>query len=440
MNCSYFFKLYACQISVGGARIRGQGGLKAVRRPFYIYAEGMVLLTIKKRKPVIWGIDDGYGDGKGVTGEGTGEDVTSEDTAWEVFEKTGKLLIPYYVAPYRKPKRRNPDEKIDLLSHITVIMPDGAKYIVGQGAIDQDTNGVWEAPEDKHSTDNFPIYLTTFLGIMAKGDEVSVDSLGMGLPVEYEEDEARHEQLKQLILEKAWHKCTIILADGKTILEPSVNVKNLIIKKQAESALFDQYLDDEGEIQNKDLQKQFNIVADIGARTYNIFALRGLTPVDDMIFQTDDGMYVPYELIRKQLEELRGAPLNNIQVPSIIRSGKYLNASNEEVDISTKIVAPQYRAHASKCANILKTTGRNWMGQAHRIIWVGGGPEQLKEYILQFTANIKAEQIFAGRFSNANGQRKIAARYLKFLEKKEKAAIKVKIGSAESEIAASSEE
>jgi len=210
-----------------------------------------------------------------------------------------------------------------------------------------------------------------------------------------------------------WHKCSIKLANDEEFYR-EVNVKDMLIRKQGECALFDQYLHEEANITDENFPKQFNVVADVVAGTFNIYAMKNLVPVDGMCFQTNDGMFGEngaYQLILAGLVNLRGGPVADMQFPNVIREGKFLNVESKETNIR-QMVESAYEIRANTLASVLNTKLKNIWTQVYRVIWVSGGVEQEKKYIANLMGD-KVVQIFGDRFSNARGGRKIVLRYAK---------------------------
>lgn len=343
---------------------------------------------------VIWSWDDGYGDNKGTNG-------------------AKNYLVPSYVTLWRQPPTAEltPGGKTnaDPYAYISVTY-DGKKYLVGQGAINQDSNGAWIGGMNKHADRNFPVLLATFLGLMAEDYEterVVVDVLSMGLPIDAYKLPERHELLQKLVIEKPWHVVEIELYNGKKF-KREINVKELLIKEQPFGSLCDVFLDDKGDIKDKKIPQQFNLVADLGARTFNMYGINGLEPFADLIDQTLDGMFEAYKLVGKELETQRGGKIQDIKLPSIVQSGEFLDASGETLDI-TDVREWAYDVHANKVANIVLTKAATMLPFINRIIWTGGGAEVLQSRLEAYMEG--RNPVFLGRYSTAIGLWKFAVRY-----------------------------
>ncbi|MCY9738195.1 ParM/StbA family protein [Paenibacillus alvei] len=355
-------------------------------------------------KPIVWSIDDGYGDIKAYNGQPIGKIKEDEKlNSYEYFQRTGLLLIPSYVTTYRpKPVVDLEDgEKEDPFSYIAVTY-NGRKYIVGQGAIDQDSRATWVGGNNKHKDYLFPVILATTLGLLASQEKSMVDLLSMGLPVEVEEDPKRRELLEKLVLKL--HEIEIELADG-TKFKRETYVKDLDIKKQPFGSLCDVILDNEGNISDKEIAAGYNVIGDIGARTLNVFTLNALEPVRDLCFQTNDGMFEAYKLINTYIREKTGSFVAEGKLPSIIATGK----------VQGKDIIPDkeycYQIHSNTISNQMDTRLANSWAVIDRIIWTGGGGEQLKSNLEDMFDEV--QQIFLNRFSTAIGLRKQALRNYK---------------------------
>ncbi|ARF70749.1 hypothetical protein B7C51_25085 (plasmid) [Paenibacillus larvae subsp. pulvifaciens] len=373
-----------------------------------------------KNESVVWSIDDGYGDVKACNGVVNGVVEEGENlNTWEYFQRTGNLLIPSYVTLWRdRPdKELKEGEKVDPLSYIYVEY-EGVEYLVGQGAVEQDTKGSWVGGKNKHADIDFPVILATTLGLLAKQEKEMVDCLVMGLPVENEEEEDRRLLLEKLVLgdgKPKFHEVRIVLADG-TELERSICVNHLEIKKQPFGSLCSVILDNEGEISNATVASGFNIISDIGARTLNVYTLSALEPIRDYCFQTNDGMFSAYEEIGTFIQKKTGDHVPDIKLPKIIERGRV-----GDLDI-TPYKESIYKRHANKIVNILEKRFVNAWPQVNRIIYTGGGGELLKNKIISTYDMLlnKKEMIFLNRFSTAEGLQRHGKRIVKRKKSKSK--------------------
>lgn len=335
----------------------------------------------------VWSYDDGYGDNK-------------------LYDGVTELLIPSYVTTYR-PRMK---QEIDALTaqqpddYIVIEYEDGKKYLVGKGAIAQDSRGSAILGDNKHLDKRFIHMWRACLGRLATKEDNFVDVLVMGLPVDAEEDPERHELLQGLILNQT-HSFTIHLADG-TSHRRNIQVKELLIKKQPFGSQCDVMLDDEGELSNEDIAGGFNVIADIGAGTFNVYALNALEPVKDLSFHTNDGMYTAYEEVNLTIEDITGSKLPDAKLPTVINVDRQIQGVSLE-----DATEEAFDNLANTVVGIIEKACKNSWSQIKRVIWTGGGSVLCKEAIEHYMP--KRNKIFLGRFSTARGLRKAGVRHFK---------------------------
>jgi plasmid segregation protein ParM len=352
------------------------------------------------KEPIVWAYDDGYGDNK-------------------LFDGERELLIPSVVSQWRpKMKQEIQVGKIaEPYSYITALV-DGKKYLIGEGAVQQDTTASANLRSDKHNDKLFPIMLKACLGLLATEEQTFVDVLVMGLPVEAEEMEGRHKILQDMIL--GLHHVELTLADG-TVLNREFHIKELMIKKQPFGSQCDIMLDMEGELSNEEVAGGFNVIADVGAGTFNCYTLNALQPIKDLSFNTFDGMYRAYEEVNEKIAEELGQPTQDAKLPSLInKEGKI-----QDLDLS-EFKEDAYDNLANTVVGIVEKRMKNSWSQIKRIIWTGGGGDLLKGSIEKYMPN--RNKIFLGRFSTVRGLWKLGKRHIK-----NKTATKAKVEKKESE-------
>ena len=329
-----------------------------------------------------WSLDDGYGDVKGCNGSNT-------------------LLLPAFVTKYRPLQKSDfGTEKIDPFSHVTVEI-NGNKYLVGRGALEQDTTLNWTGGENKHLDINFPVLLFGSLALMAgENKSVTLEPLVMGLPVKASESEERNATLKRIAIGK--HNVIVSLADGTT-KEVNITVKDLLCKKQPFGSFCDLLLDKSGNIADRKLAKQFTVVVDIGARTLNIYTLDALTPIYDLCDTTNDGVYTAYEMVKQQLENRLSMTIPDGRLPYIINRGEI-----KGMDIRPFIDA-SYKILANKIATRVETLLVNSWIMVDRIIFTGGGSVLMEQHLKKAFADKNAT--FLDRYATARGFYKYGVRH-----------------------------
>lgn len=337
---------------------------------------------------IVWANDDGYGDNKLTDGE-------------------TDLLIPSYVTTYRPRMRQeidsltppNPDD------YIVIEYDDGKRYLVGQGAVQQDSRGSAILGDNKHLDKRFIHMWRACMGRLAKKEDTFVDVLVMGLPVDAEEDPERHELLQNLIVGQT-HSFTLHLGDG-TSHRRNIQIKELVIKKQPFGSQCDIMLDDEGEVSDPEIASGYNVIADIGAGTFNVYALNKLEPVKDLSFHTNDGMFTAYDEVNETaILPITGTKLPDAKLPHVINVDKAIQGESL-VDAT----AEAYDNLANTVVGIIEKSCKNSWSLIKRVIWTGGGSVLLRESIEHYMP--KRNKVFLTRFSTARGLRKYGVRHYK---------------------------
>lgn len=330
-----------------------------------------------------WALDDGYGDLKGHNGGAT-------------------LLVPSYYTNWRPPQKAdfNDGKALDQYSHITAEI-DGAKYLIGKGAIQQDTKLAWTGGENKHLDLGFPLLLKTSLALMSEqSNEVQLEPLVMGLPVKADDNEERQKLLQNIVLGE--HNIKLTLADGIT-MEKNIVVKELLVKKQPFGSFCDVIMDMNGNMKDKKLASQFNVVIDIGARTLNIYTLDALDPIYDLSDTTNDGVYTAYEWVRHFIEGELKLPVTTGRMPYIIEKKEI-----KGLDL-TQVIRKSYETLVNEISKVINTMFVNSWAFVDNIIITGGGSEVLKPWLQ--TAFQDKSVIFLGRYSTVRGLLKYGVRH-----------------------------
>lgn len=219
------------------------------------------------------------------------------------------------------------------------------------------------------------------------------------MPVLADEDPKRHKLLYDLIVKTHHVKISV---NGKELEEKEITVKNLIIRKQPFGSLCDVILDKDGKIIHQDIAKGYNVIADIGARTFNLYTLNKLRPIADKSTSTQHGMYSAYQTVNKWIESNLGSPIPDGKIKSYIDEGKIKGYS------LAKITEFAYRQLANRIKGVIEKTFINNWAMVDRIIFTGGGATEklLKPYLEEAFKDKKVEIIFLGRYNTVNGLRK----------------------------------
>ncbi|ALA07136.1 putative ParM [Brevibacillus phage SecTim467] len=359
-------------------------------------------------RELVWAMDDGFGDDKGFDGEET-------------------LLVPNYIKPVGRiytddeTSDISPDERIIAEVHEKIKQPrikfedaEGEfpadqyrteKYIVGIGALEKEKGSDWNGSlEFKHMDVDFKPYLSTCLCLMAERypEEIEVDLLVMGLPVDEHEKGDRKTFLKSLAV--GTHHVTITKGNEEPFTR-IVHVKDVLIYKQPMGTVYFYVFDDMGKFKKDSIAEDFNVVSDIGARTHNVYACKEMRKEDDYLGSSESGIYSAYEFVRDQLA--------NMDIKVTVAQ---LVARLETKEINGYDFAPlldkAYQRLASTIIKELTTKIQQSKDTINRIIFTGGGSEVLKEYLLPLAKAVfkKQEIIWGDRFTTVKGYRNAGVR------------------------------
>ena len=79
------------------------------------------------------------------------------------------------------------------------------------------------------------------------------------------------------------------------------------------------------------IAKGYNVIADIGARTFNLYALNKLKPIADKSTNTNHGMYSAYQTVNKWIESNLGSAIPDGKIKNYIDEGKIKGYSLEKI-------------------------------------------------------------------------------------------------------------
>lgn len=331
-----------------------------------------------------WALDDGYGDLKGHNG-------------------SSALLVPSFCTGWRPHQKSDFNSiKIDPYSHITVEV-EGNKRLIGRGALEQDTKLNWTGGENKHLDQNFPTLLNGMLAIMAgELKSVTLAPLVMGLPVKAGDSEDRTALLKRIVAGK--RDVLVTLATGKQH-KVTIDIKEVLCKKQPFGSFCDIILDKTGNIINKKLAQQFNVVVDIGARTLNIYTLDALQPIYDLCDTTNDGVYSAYRGVKQYIETQLGQQIPEGKLPYIINKGEIRGIPLKGA------LGDSYNTLANIITTKIETLLVDSWVMVDNIIFTGGGSVVLRPWLDKIL--IGKPTTFLGRYSTARGLFKYGVRSAK---------------------------
>lgn len=327
---------------------------------------------------VVEALDDGYGDFK--------------------YNSTGKPdLIPSFVSTFKEKSEEYVNKELKYVASEI----NGYKYVVGDYAIKLDSNIRWTGGENKHNDKNFPILFKTCLGLMSQTNRKEVDILLMNLPIKYYTDD----RIKLLTrITKGTHEVAISF-DGKNFNRKVITIHDVVIKRQPFGSLCELMLNGNGDIEDYELAKGFNVLVDIGARTLNIMTLNSLDMVPELTTHTSDGMYSSYLQVGRYLENEFGGLIPDGKLPLIMKE-KQLRGRD-----LTSLIDQVYENQANIIINTLDKLLINSWNFVDNVIFTGGGAEILKTYFDKDLYGVN--KLFLDRYANVKGLRKYGIRLAK---------------------------
>lgn len=350
----------------------------------------------------VWAMDDGFGDDKGYDGMRT-------------------LLVPNYIKPLGRMYSDDEAADIDPDERIIAEVQDEygrtEKFIVGVGAMEKEKGSDWNGSvEFKHMDVDFKPYLSTCLCLMAEDypeDRVIVDMLVMGLPVDEHEKDERKKFLKNLAMGE--HTVTITKGYNEPFTK-TVIVKDVLIYKQPMGTIYYYVFDENGKFKSNSIADDFNVVSDIGARTHNVYACKGMVKEDDYLGNSESGIYSAYEFVRDQLAA-QGIDVTISQLVARLKT-KEINGYN-----FAPLLEKALQRLASTIIKELATRVQQSKDTINRIIFTGGGSEVLRRYLEPMAKSVfkKQEIVWGDRFTTVKGYRNAGVRALANKRKKVKA-------------------
>src|SRR5690554_5646435 len=280
-----------------------------------------------------------------------------------------------------------------------IIEVDNERYFVGDLAIRQSELMQSTIAKSRiNSIENRILFMTAFGLLDGPGTGISKFNLVTGLPVdEYTEfRETLSDQLKDT------HSIKLIVdkVDNKLI-----EVINCKVIPQPFGTLFNQLLDEYGNIQDKGLAGQKIGVVDIGFRTSDFAVSDRLEFVDKLSQTSNTALSTAYKVIARKLKDKYDINKAVYQLDNIIRN-RSLTYNGREIDI-TDLVDKAFTLTAENIASEIKTLWPDsW--ELDRILITGGGGLALKPYFKRYLDNYTV--IPSGQFSNVNGYLKVAKR------------------------------
>jgi plasmid segregation protein ParM len=330
----------------------------------------------------VWSVDAGYGYNK-MDRKGTPEQMSS---AMSLFKPKPPVEDIQAANPITRPK-------------YFAFKVDNRRHILGDYVPILDPNLTWVGGENKIYTPDYPIMLKGLFGHMCSGPTEQVDVLLMNLPA----DQCNKANIDQLTrYAKGTHEVEVS-DDGVNFVRKVIRIQDVVVKKQGFGSLCHVMLDGQGGVQDYEFGTGFKVIVDIGARTVNYLTYDGLSEIDSLTQQTNNGMFASYLEIGKYLKDELNKSYPTGKLPIIVQSRK---AGNDDI---SSIVDYYLQNHANTIFAELDTLLANSLGFVQHIVFTGGGTEALQEHFKGMVTPYESRGIkvhYLNKFANVQGLRK----------------------------------
>lgn len=327
------------------------------------------------------GIDVGFGGVKGLAGSGK------------------KVEFPSVIGDFH-PVRFLSGLEGDIASRLVVEYNCKRKF-VGEAALKQSIPQA-TVDNDRTVTEEGIILLTTAMALMSPDKTPEAINLVVGLPVMH------YESLKTKYLNavKTLHTIDLLSLSGETVCRKYLSVTEAKILPQLFGTLFDQLLNEKGEIINPQLAAGKIGIIDIGYNTLDLLCAYNLEYINPRSTSFSGlGMFTVFQALATEIYRNLGVEIPPERIEPLIK--------NREIKISGQnINIDQYKRSAFKeaAAQIISRVKSLWPNrwELDRIIITGGGAILLGEYLLTELG----QQAYAANnpvLANANGYLKFAS-------------------------------
>ena len=316
--------------------------------------------------------------------------------------------INHYKLPSVVGEYRDLDYKMDIakdeddLSNI-VVNVDGEKYFVGDIANRQSDIVYFSLNEDKFDERSTMIMMKAGLALATLGSESSSSSVNVvtGLPVAFY---SKHKD-KVTSKMKDNHGLSISKDAADTFQTKNIDVQNVRVVPQPFGTMFNEILDENGELVNEELAKKDIGIVDIGFKTSDITVARSLEYIDNQSMSTTTSMSTAFKIIQDKLMEEFGVTKPIYKLDEIVRKGS-INIKGKSYNIEN-IKDYAYRVVAEKIVGEVTNLWTN-IWERDQIILTGGGGHQLGEYIKKRLDNCELAE--TPQEANTFGYLKLAKR------------------------------
>ncbi len=272
---------------------------------------------------------------------------------------------------------------------------NGKKYFIGNYAIRQSSIPSRSLDIKKPEDINTLLLFLTALGIYSPEPQHQFKVV-TGLPTNY--ILSYQEQLKNLL--QGEHHIAIQLNNRTE--EKQINVNEITIVPQPFGTLYNLALDNNGQVEDRDMTNKIVGIADIGFKTADFVVSDSLEFVDRLSSSSNSGMVSAYEIIAAMIRSKYKIDKKDFELDQIVKS-KTIKIAGVNHDISDMISEAYYNL----AAKIKTELDSLWdYRELDAIILTGGGGEALSEYLIPKFNNMMLVQ--DAQFANVKGFWKLA--------------------------------
>ncbi len=317
----------------------------------------------------------------------------------KILTSSKEIVIPSVIGEGRKLKFDTNMSKTGELDNIRAIT-NGKEYFVGDLANRQSDVVYFSMDEKKINIDSIPslVMIGTSLFLSQQGKEDTTVNIVSGLPVTYYGN--HKDDLLGAI--KQNHKISVSL-NGKDYTRINIKVDEVKIIPQPLGTVFNELLNDEGKIENKDITKMNIGTIDIGFKTSDFAVVNKLEYIDRLSKSSTTAMGTADQIIADKIRDEFGVDKPIYQLDDIIRKG-YISISGKSYDLR-EIKEHAFKAVANKIISEISVLWPN-LWELDLILVSGGGAPALMEYLKGYISTAKL--VDDSQLANARGYLKLA--------------------------------
>ena len=273
---------------------------------------------------------------------------------------------------------------------------EGKRYFIGDMAYKQSTPRVTMSSERFTSQEGLSLLLSAL--VLLSNQQFEEIKLVTGLPVN--EYKGLHRKYKDVLTGNNYIK--LLEPDGSGSKFYSFDVKEAYVLPQPVGTIFDQVMNRNGDIEEKQLAGGRIAVLDIGKHTVDLALTDALQFVDkSSISFSDIGIFDAYKDLSLELKN-NGYDIPADSLEPYIRNGKSFDGL---VELKERVFIAQAEKIISRVYNIWSD-----LWSFDRIFITGGGAVLLGDYLLQNLNTEKAVICNKPTFTNTRGFYKMAKR------------------------------